>query len=151
MRTIVDFLGTDHRVCDDLFASAEDAVAQKNWDSARGLFARFQKAMAHHLAMEEDVLFPAFEARTGMSSGPTEVMRTEHAQMRGLLQEMAIAVANANQDRYLGLSETLNMLMQQHNLKEENMLYPMSDQVLGGERDDVIHSMEAMPVQDATP
>jgi iron-sulfur cluster repair protein YtfE (RIC family) len=64
---------------------------------------------------------------------------------------MAIAVANADHDRYLGLSETLNMLMQQHNLKEENMLYPMSDQVLGGARDEVIHSVEAMPVQDAAP
>ncbi|HSJ80433.1 MAG TPA: hemerythrin domain-containing protein [Thiobacillus sp.] len=151
MRTIVDFLGTDHRACDDLFASAEDAVAQKDWDSARRRFERFQTAMAHHLALEEDVLFPAFEARTGMRSGPTEVMRTEHAQMRGLLQEMAISLPNADHDRYLGLSETLNMLMQQHNLKEENMLYPMSDQVLGGERDDVIHSMEAMPVQGTAP
>lgn len=151
MRTIVDFLGTDHRACDDLFASAEDAVAQKDRDSARRLFERFQTAMAHHLALEEDVLFPAFEARTGMRSGPTEVMRTEHAQMRGLLQEMAISLANADHDRYLGLSETLNMLMQQHNLKEENMLYPMSDQVLGGEREDVIHSMEAMPVQGTAP
>ena len=144
MSTIVDFLGGDHRACDDLFASAEVAVAQKNWDSARSLFERFQTAMAHHLAMEEEVLFPAFEARTGMRTGPTEVMRMEHAQMRGLLQEMAGAVANADESRYLGLSETLNMLMQQHNLKEENMLYPMSDQVLGGERDALIRAMEAI-------
>jgi len=144
MRTIVDFLGGDHRACDDLFASAEVAVAQKNWDSARSLFERFQTAMAHHLTMEEDVLFPAFEARTGMRTGPTEVMRMEHAQMRGLLQEMAGAVTNADESRYLGLSETLNMLMQQHNLKEENMLYPMSDQVLGGERDALIRAMEAI-------
>jgi len=144
MSTIVDFLGGDHRACDDLFASAEVAVAQKNWDSARSLFERFQTAMAHHLAMEEEVLFPAFEARTGMRTGPTEVMRTEHAQMRGLLQEMAGAVTNADESRYLGLSETLNMLMQQHNLKEENMLYPMSDQVLGGERDSLIRAMEAI-------
>jgi iron-sulfur cluster repair protein YtfE (RIC family) len=151
MNTITDFLGSDHRACDDLFASAEAAVAQNNWDSARSLFERFQAAMAHHLAMEEEVLFPAFEARTGMSMGPTEVMRSEHAQMRGLLQEMAGAVTNADQNRYLGLSETLNMLMQQHNLKEENMLYPMSDQVLGGERDSLIRAMEAVTVQDAAP
>jgi len=151
MSTIVDFLGSDHRACDDLFASAEGAVAQKNWDSARSLFERFQAAMARHLAMEEDVLFPAFEARTGNSMGPTQVMRMEHAQMRGLLQDMASAVADANHGRYLGLSETLNMLMQQHNLKEENMLYPMSDQVLGGEHDNVIHAMEAVTVQDAAP
>jgi len=144
MSTIVDFLGSDHRACDDLFASAEGAVAQKNWDSARSLFERFQAAMARHLAMEEDVLFPAFEARTGNSMGPTQVMRMEHAQMRGLLQDMASAVADANHGRYLGLSETLNMLMQQHNLKEENMLYPMSDQVLGGERDSLIRSMQAI-------
>ena len=144
MSTIVDFLGGDHRACDDLFASAEVAVAQKNWDSARSLFERFQTAMAHHLAMEEEVLFPAFEARTGMRTGPTEVMRMEHAQMRGLLQEMAGAVTNADESRYLGLSETLNMLMQQHNLKEENMLYPMSDQVLGDERDSLIRAMQAI-------
>lgn len=151
MSTIVDFLGNDHRACDDLFASAEDAVAQNNWDSARSLFERFQKAMAHHVTMEEEVLFPAFEARTGMSVGPTQVMRSEHEQMRGLLQEMAGAVASADQNRYLGLSETLNMLMQQHNMKEENMLYPMSDQVLGGERDGLIRAMEAVTVQDAAP
>ncbi|HEY9145786.1 MAG TPA: hemerythrin domain-containing protein [Thiobacillus sp.] len=144
MNTILDFLGSDHRACDDLFASAETAAAQKNWDSARSLFERFQTAMAHHLAMEEDVLFPAFETRTGMRAGPTQVMRMEHEQMRGLLQDMASAVAACNQDGYLGLSETLNMLMQQHNLKEETMLYPMSDQVLGGDREGLIRSMQTL-------
>jgi iron-sulfur cluster repair protein YtfE (RIC family) len=144
MSTILDFLGSDHRACDDIFASAEAAVAQKNWDSARSLFDRFQAAMAHHLAMEETVLFPAFEARTHNSTGPTQVMRMEHEQMRGLLQDMASAVADANHSRFLGLSETLNMLMQQHNMKEENMLYPMSDQVLGGERAGLIRAMEAV-------
>jgi hemerythrin-like domain-containing protein len=78
-----------------------------------------------------------------MSTGPTEVMRMEHAQMRDLLQAMANAIAAGNQNRYLGLSETLNMLMQQHNLKEENMLYPMSDRVLGADSDSVIREMEA--------
>jgi len=143
MSTILDFLGSDHRACDDLFASAESAVAKKDWNSARSLFDQFQAAMARHLAMEEDVLFPAFETQTGMTSGPTEVMRMEHAQMRDLLQEMDKALAAGNQAGFLGLSETLNMLMQQHNLKEENMLYPMSDRVLGSVRDRVIHDMEA--------
>ncbi|WP_324779223.1 hemerythrin domain-containing protein [Thiobacillus sedimenti] len=144
MSTILDFLGSDHRACDDLFASAEAAAAQKNWDSARKLFAEFDAAMAHHLAMEETVLFPAFEARTGMSAGPTQVMRMEHEQIRGLLRDMAGAVAAADHHAYLGLSETLNMLMQQHNLKEENMLYPMSDQVLAVDRDGLIRSMQAV-------
>lgn len=144
MSTILEFLGNDHRACDDLFASAEDAAGKGNWDSARDLFDRFRAAMAHHFAMEEAVLFPAFEARTGNSMGPTEVMRMEHAQMRGLLQQMAAAAEAADEAGYLGASETLNMLMQQHNLKEENVLYPMSDGALGPEREAVIDSMEAV-------
>jgi hemerythrin-like domain-containing protein len=143
MSTILDFMGGDHRACDDLFASAEEAVGQKNWGAARELFDRFQSTMAHHLAMEENVLFPAFEARTGSTEGPTQVMRMEHEQMRGLIQDMARAMAETHYEGYLGLSETLNMLMQQHNLKEENMLYPMTDQILGSERDDLIRSMKA--------
>ena len=144
MSTILKFLGSDHRACDDLFASAEAAAAQKNWDSARTLFDRFQAAMAHHLSMEETVLFPAFEARTGNTMGPTQVMRMEHEQMRGLMLDLAGAVEAGDRNACLGLSETLNMLMQQHNLKEENMLYPMSDQVLSNSRDDLIRSMQTI-------
>jgi hypothetical protein len=46
---------------------------------------------------------------------------------------------------YLGLSATLNMLTQQHNLKEESMLYPMSDRVLADTRDALIRDMGALP------
>lgn len=144
MASIGEFLGTDHRACDEWFAAAETAVAQQRWDGARGDFEAFRAAMARHFAMEEDVLFPAFEARTGMSTGPTQVMRMEHAQMRGLIEDMAQALGRVDQDGFLGLSETLNMLMQQHNVKEENMLYPMSDRALGDERERLVREMEAV-------
>lgn len=144
MATILEFLGGDHHACDELFASAEESVGQKNWGGARALFDRFHASMLHHLAMEENVLFPAFEARTGSTNGPTQVMRMEHEQMRELMQDMAHAMIKTDYEGYLGLSETLNILMQQHNMKEENVLYPMTDQVLAGERDNLIRSMEAV-------
>ena len=144
MSTIMDFLGGDHRVCDDLFASAEEAVGKKNWGGAHRLFDQFHATMKHHMAMEENVLFPAFEAQTGTTEGPTQVMRMEHEHMRELMQDMAHAVIKTDFEGYLGLSETLNMLMQQHNLKEENVLYPMIDRVLAQERDHLIHTMKAV-------
>jgi hemerythrin superfamily protein len=35
------------------------------------------------------------------------------------------------------------MLRQQHNLQEENMLYPMADRVLGDARDGLLDDMQA--------
>ena len=85
MTTIRDFLAADHRQCDDYFVTTEQAVADGAWDKADAVFAGFRTAMLRHFFVEESVLFPAFEERTGMRMGPTQVMRAEHAQMRELL------------------------------------------------------------------
>lgn len=144
MTRISEFLSNDHNACDDLFAAAENAVAAKDWAKARGYFDNFNAGMRRHFAREEEVLFPAFEARTGMSGGPTFVMRAEHQQMNGLLAEMNAALNQSDGKTYLGLSETLLMLMRQHNMKEENILYPMSDQALADEKADLLGRMESL-------
>jgi hypothetical protein len=53
----------------------------------------FDRTMRHHFAMEEEVLFPAFERTTGMVRGPTMVMRMEHTQMRALLDQIGGAAS----------------------------------------------------------
>jgi iron-sulfur cluster repair protein YtfE (RIC family) len=144
MTTISQYLSDDHVACDDLFAAAENAVAVKDWANARALFNTFTAGMRRHFSREEDILFPAIEARTGMSGGPTFVMRSEHQQMNHLLSEMHGALERADGAAYLGLSETLLMLMRQHNMKEENILYPMADQALAGEQADLVARMEPL-------
>lgn len=127
MPTISEFMSTDHQRCDALFAEAEAAAPA----AAAQAFATFAEAMQHHLAMEEQVLFPAFEQATGNSMGPTRIMRMEHEQMRELFGQMGEALAAHDANTFAGLAETLLILMQQHNLKEEQILYPMSDRALG--------------------
>ena len=133
MNTINDFMTNKHRDCDNLFAVAEESVANGKWQKAKTEFDAFRSEMERHLAMEEEVLFPAFDAKTGMEGGPTFVMRSEHQQMRKLIDDMAQGIADKDRDGYLGVSETLMVLTQQHNMKEEQMLYRMMDQALGSE------------------
>lgn len=130
MHNIREFMADDHRRCDDVFADAEQAVADGDWVRADARFAQFRQAVLQHFAAEESLLFPAFEEKTGMTMGPTQVMRGEHVQMRELLEEGAAALAARDAEGYSGSSETLLIMMQQHNMKEENVLYPMCDQHL---------------------
>jgi hemerythrin-like domain-containing protein len=126
-------LAAHHKACDEDFAGVEEAVSKAQWSQAATLLATFSNALETHFSVEEERLFPAFEARTGMTGGPTRMMRMEHMQMRSLLADLAAALAAKDQDEFLGSAETLLLLMQQHNMKEENILYPMCDQALGEE------------------
>jgi iron-sulfur cluster repair protein YtfE (RIC family) len=141
MTTITEFMAADHRRCDHSFADAEALVSKSDWQQGAGRFQQFLSEMEHHFSMEEEVLFPAFEQHTGQTAGPTQVMRSEHTQMRQLLKEMSQAVAGEDRDGFLGLSETLMIIMQQHNMKEEQMLYRMADQVLASDVEGVIQRM----------
>jgi hemerythrin-like domain-containing protein len=134
-------LPAHHRHCDDLFVAAEESAQRGDWAAAAPAFERFNDQMKAHFEAEEGLLFPAFEAATGMSEGPTQMMRYEHEQMRSLLAQLAEACAAHDGEGYAGVAETLLMLMQQHNMKEENMLYPMCDRALGAEAERVAAEM----------
>ena len=144
MPTVSQFLTADHRRCDEIFASAEEAAQQNDWVVCERDFHRFLAAMEHHFKMEEQVLFPQLEELTGQGMGPVQVMRMEHEQIRELIEQMEDAVGQKDSDDYLGAAETLLTFMQQHNMKEEQMLYAMADNVLGNTGPEVVQRMEKM-------
>lgn len=128
--SIAILMHQDHGRCDELFVSAEAACHDKDWNGALAAVTAFIGRMEAHFIAEEQVLFPAFEEATGAASGPTQVMRMEHAQMRDLFGQMADAVSARDLESFAGAAETLLVFMQQHNMKEENILYPMCDRAL---------------------
>ncbi len=142
MYAITDLMTQDHRSCDELLVAVEHAVANADWPLARSEFAHFHRRMLHHFGVEEEVLFPAFEQSTGIYRGPTQVMRAEHAQLRQLLAATESALAGEDADDYSGHAETLLIMMQQHNVKEENILYPMCDQHLADQFDTLLPSLQ---------
>ena len=127
------FFEQDHRDCDARWADVEELLDTQDVDAANPAWEKFEKGMRRHLAMEEEVLFPAFESAARMGGGgPTAVMRMEHKQMLGLLEQIGAAMESGNAELAMDTGDTLLMLIQQHNIKEEGMLYPMAENVLAG-------------------
>lgn len=133
MTALTEPLHNHHKRCDALFADAEESVAKKDWERAQTLLTDFHNELETHFRTEEEVLFPAFEATTGMAGGPTQMMRFEHAQMRDLIDQMEHALHAKEGNNFAGAAETLLIMMQQHNMKEENILYPMCDRSLAAQ------------------
>src|SRR5690606_6349033 len=133
MTTLTTRMAAHHRDCDGLFADADNAVVKAQWPIAMAAFRAFRTALEQHLWVEENTIFPRLEAVTGISDGPTRMMRAEHTHMRSALECLETALVNQDGEAYAEESETLLILMQQHNLKEESVLYPMCDRRLAAE------------------
>jgi iron-sulfur cluster repair protein YtfE (RIC family) len=133
----------DHDRLDRLFDEYK-GLKPVNREEAGARFREFRRGLERHIAWEEGLLYPLWEAKTGLRDvGPTAVMRREHEQILMLLKRMAAAldedgVPQAEDD------EGLLAILAAHNWKEEAMLYPMIDQhSTAEERERVFSSMAA--------
>lgn len=141
MASIAQYYELDHDRLDGLFKRFR-ALKVSDFAQAKARFFEFQAGLLRHIVWEEEILFPAFEDKTGMKdTGPTEVMRIEHRQIKQLLVaiDQRLQEQAATDTQEAALIETLGA----HNRKEESILYPAIDsQLTDQERKDVFARME---------
>jgi len=141
--TIKDFMTNMHRECDQLLTQAEDFLDNGQFDEALAKYIAFKEETLQHFTMEEEYLFPMLEEKSGMGNmGPTNVMRMEHAQAKSLFEKMDEAYNAKDKERAFALGESMNILLQQHNLKEEQMLYTMMNSALSENADEIVAKLQ---------
>jgi hemerythrin-like domain-containing protein len=143
--TIKAFMSHDHKRCDEMLAEVENAVEMGNFDAASAMQEELVYATLKHFDMEERYLFPMFDENNPMAGGcgPTHVMRMEHDQARTVFPKMREALEHKDSDRFFGLSESLMILLQQHNAKEEQMLYTMIQNMFATQNDAIVEHLQS--------
>lgn len=127
-QTISAFFQEDHDRLDALFQSFQ-TLKRHDFDKAKEAFKQFKFGLQRHIVWEEDLLFPSWEEKTGISGGgPTSVMRAEHRRIGDQLEAIhrMVAEQNLETDRE---EEALLKLLGAHNVKEERVLYPSIDKL----------------------
>ena len=119
-----EYLIAAHRRCRLLFGEVRHLVDQADWAAALRHCRAFCVELDGHFTDEEEIVYPLFEQATAMPSGPTEVMRYEHDQLRELMEALYQAIAAADLRQCQQLADNLQHQLQQHNVKEERILYP---------------------------
>jgi len=147
-RGVAEYLEWDHDRLDGLLERASSLVTSGNRAEAAALFSEFKTGLLRHIRMEEEVLFPAFEQATDFGrGGPTTVMRSEHLEIRGVLQGIEEFFKDKDRDpgEFARLRHSLLAVLGEHNSKEEHVVYPMTDQALPpGQRDELVRRMQAV-------
>ncbi len=145
-RSITDFFQTDHRRLDAIVERFRDAVDAARWEQASRDFREFSLGLRRHIQAEEEILFPLFEQKTGMTdAGPTFVMKMEHKEIKEFLDKILAAADGKDASRALETLNALINILTDHNMKEEHILYPESDGfITEAERAQVIKKTQAV-------
>ncbi|MDE3022356.1 MAG: hemerythrin domain-containing protein [Pseudomonadota bacterium] len=149
MDSITDFMDKDHRIIDALWKNAHDAANNQAWLLAQDMLTIFTQALLLHIDAEEDILFPAIEEKQGWEEGPTSFMRHEHKQIRYQLQQLEKLADTGEYHEFLKVGDLLTALLALHNSKEEKVLYPLCDQVMGIEHQEVLDLIKGRIGKDA--
>ncbi len=132
MESISSYMQEDHVLIDGIAERAAAAAEARDWAGLARDGTEFLRRLRKHIVAEEQVLFPAFEQRTGMSAaGPSVQMRAEHEEMQPILGRMETAVAAQDGAGYQRETKALLAILVPHNQKEEQMMYPMLDEAMG--------------------
>jgi len=144
-REITQALAWDHDRLDDVERAAFEARERADFARASELWSVFETGLSRHIGFEEALLFPEFERRLGFPSdaGPTAVMRAEHRQIEPLLAAIAAEIG-ADDPRADSSRAHLHALLGDHNLKEEQILYPHADRAMNAtEADGLVAAIQA--------
>lgn len=141
MDTITSYLTKDGEHCDKLFIDVVVNLRTELWDRAEACFQKFGDKLEQHFAMEESILFPEFERENSSMQVPLRMLCREHQEMRGIVALVQDALGQRAKNAFFAHAETLNMLLEQHNRKETNLLFPMADRFLAEKKTVILKAM----------
>jgi hemerythrin-like domain-containing protein len=145
-----NWLVHDHSRYEALMLRCQLAVAGEDWAAADRDFSDLIARLKTHMAMEEEVLYPAYEAASHAPQGPTTALRQEHDAIVRLVQDMVRLLKSRDSERVLEGLAQLEQLMFKHHEKEEDIFLPMASHILTAKRDEVLAQLDSFDTSKTT-
>jgi hypothetical protein len=150
MRRFVDFMDV-HQGLGRALAEHQEALAGLDLGRAAEWFAAYDRMLRAHIGEEEAFILPLYEALVP-AGGEAAILRGEHRRFEVFLDEIAArlaALAEAADPRpavvkLFDREAVLKGILEHHDLRERNALYPALDRRLGeGEAAALVAAIEA--------
>ena len=138
-----NWLAHEHSLYENLLLQCQDAVESEDWGIADMLFKEMLTSLKRHMALEEEVLYPAYESTPYAPQGPTQALRAEHDQIVHLMTDTAQVIKSRSSEHVLECLHQLEKQMIKHHEKEEDIFLPMASHILASKREEISRILNA--------
>ena len=127
-----------HRVLKELFLEHQESLLDGDLTRGAERLEEFERNLLRHIRDEEDLLLPVYVRAGAIPGGPPVLFTGEHKRMQELLagfKQTLSSLAQTPDGRKRGIlwlldrQATFKNLMEHHDLREANILYPALDRV----------------------
>lgn len=142
MENLTEMFLEVHKKLDELFLCHQEALISFKLDEAIDLFNIYSSKLFAHIHDEEEILFPIYEkeCRDKPPAGELALFQREHNKIRQSISEIKhrYMLLGENQESFskrtvIDLIEQhllYKRLMEHHDIREKQFLYPFLDQVI---------------------
>src|SRR5579884_4436610 len=116
------------------FSRVLAAIQSHAAPQALAAFEEFRRHAEEHMALEERDMFPELERLLGSDKGPTAALRKEHHRFRETFAYIAACIAADDPSGAAFALERLAEQIEAHDMREEWVLLPMCERLLGADR-----------------
>lgn len=126
-RSVSELIGWDQRRLDDILDDVNELAETGDFTGALRHFEDFRAGLEHHIAMEEQVLFPLYQKLSLDTEAAMAAMYSEHVLIRTLVEQVAEALRTGDLPSFARVIENLYAVMDVHDQKEEDVVFPRLD------------------------
>ena len=141
-----NWLVHEHSLYEGLLTWCQDAVEMEDWETVGRVFNELVTHLKRHMALEEEVLYPAYESAPHAPQGPTTALREEHTGIVRLVQDMARIITTRDSGHVLESLAHLEYQMIKHHEKEEDIFLPLASHILNDSQDKLLRKMSEFDV-----
>lgn len=142
-----NWLVHDHSMYETLLAQCADAVDMEDWKAAKTAFQEMIWHLKGHMAMEEEVLYPAYDSRIRLPHGPTQALIEEHDSIVRHAADLVRVMQSRDADLVLDCLSHMEKLMIKHHEKEEDIFLPMAGLLLEQDREQILEQLHQFDPQ----
>lgn len=134
MKRVLDFMSEDHDRLEVIFRQFQHSK-KIDPNLANKLFYEFKIDLQRHIVWEEEILFNYLEDKnkalksSASNSNPIALLRMHHTQIKDYLDKIHKKLENLDM-KTDELENWLMELLEEHNIQEEEIVYPWIDEDL---------------------
>ena len=142
MREEYDWLFHEHSGFETMLEECIELANLNLWEDCEDVFITFVRSLKVHMAMEEEVLYPAYEQHSDFPQDPVRALRQDHDRLFQLVRDIYQILKSRDSEHFVDAVKPVVVSLHHHHDKEEDFFLPMAGHLLMPYRESIVDELK---------